>query len=131
MMIEIAVLDSSSNQSSSFLPRRFPVIVGHSANSEVLLTAPGVWERHAEIHLDHAQGFVLRTCGDALTRVNGKPCQQAVLRNGDLLEVGGAKLRFWLRSTSQRKFRAREIATWIALGLLAAGQIALISLLPN
>ena len=130
-MIEIAVLDSSSNPSSSFLLHRFPAIIGHCVNADVALTAPGVWERHAEIHLDHAQGFRITTCGDALTGVNGTPCKQAVLKNGDRLEVGGARLRFWLRSASQRKFRAREIATWIALGLLAAAQVALIRLLPN
>jgi hypothetical protein len=49
-----------------------------------------------------------------------------MLRNGDLLEMGALKVRFWLSESKQSSMRFREWATWAALALLTLGQIALI-----
>ena len=66
---------------------------------------------------------------DALATVNGAPMQTASLKNGDVIEFGAVKLRFSLSAARQRSQRWREIALWIGLGLVFAGQIAIIYLL--
>ena len=129
-MIEFEIIEGSSRNSTVAL-HRFPATIGRSSTTDLCLEAAGVWDRHLEINLDPKQGFLLRTCDGALTSINGQHCPAMRLRNGDLIEIGGVKLRFWLRAATQRGFRAREVATWLALGLLVAGQIALICLLPS
>ena len=129
-MIEIEVIENHRGSSREIL-QHFPAVIGRSSDADVELSVSGVWDRHLEIDLDRSRGFLLRTCEGAWTAVNGSPCQETVLKNGDLIEIGGAKLRFWLRMASQRGFRGREISTWIAFGLIAVGQVFLIYLLPK
>ena len=129
-MIEIEVIEASAVVLTSAL-QEFPAIIGRSPQADVSLTASGVWDQHLTIDLDRTQGFLLRTCDGALTSVNGQPCQETLLKNGDFIEIGGVKLRFWLRSAAQHGFRTRELLTWIALGLLALLQVVLMSQLPN
>jgi len=52
-----------------------------------------------------------------------------ILRNGDLIELGSAQLRFWFARTRQKTLRLREALTWIALVMLFGTQIGLIYLL--
>ena len=48
------------------------------------------------------QGFTLTTAPNALASVNSQPVQTAVLRNGDIITLGSAKLQFWLGAARQR-----------------------------
>jgi len=58
--------------------------------------------------------------------VNGQRVQEAVLRNGDLIEAGSVKMRFGLSPAPQHSLRLREGLTWFALAVLCLGQVALI-----
>jgi pSer/pThr/pTyr-binding forkhead associated (FHA) protein len=106
--------------------RHFPFRMGRSASADLRLEEDGVWDAHAEIVFDPEAGFLLRANHDALTGVNGKRCHEAVLRNGDELEIGALKLRFWLGATRQRTLQVREWLTWAGLALVTAGQLVLI-----
>jgi len=48
------------------------------------------------------------------------------LRNGDLIEAGSLKLQFWLTETRQKRMQVREWLTWIAIGAVCLGQVALV-----
>ena len=85
-----------------------------------------MWEQHLELDLNSTDGFIATAHPNALAAVNGHPFQQTILRNGDILELGSVKLRFWLGETRQRGLRFREWLTWIAFGLITAGQVWLI-----
>jgi hypothetical protein len=111
---------------TDWVARRFPVRLGRSAACEVCVEDDGVWDQHAEISLRRAEGFVVRVQGDALAAVNGHSVQEAVLRNGDVIELGAARIRFALSPTRQRSLRLREILTWLALAGLCVGEAALI-----
>jgi hypothetical protein len=76
-----------------------------------------------------SEGFTFAAQPDALALVNGERVESGILRNGDLIEVGSARLRFWLARSQQKTLRAREALTWIALFALFAAQIALIYML--
>jgi hypothetical protein len=106
--------------------RRFPVRIGRAAACDLSLEEEGIWDFHLELSIDPCQGILLSVQPDAFAAVNGQPVQQVVLRSGDLIEIGALQVRFGLSATRHRGLRLREILTWLALGALCAGQIALI-----
>jgi predicted component of type VI protein secretion system len=106
--------------------RHFPFRLGRAATADLQLEEPGVWDSHAELALDAAGAFVLRTQSEALLTVNGRPCREAVLRNGDEIDLGALKLRFWIGPTRQRSLRLREWLTWTAIVLITLAQLALV-----
>ena len=111
--------------------RRFPFRIGRAPGSDLRLTAAGVWDHHAELHLHQNREFVLTAKANASMLVNGHPVAQSVLRNGDLIDLGGARLRFSLAPPIPRGLQLREALTWIALGALFVIQVALIYWLLN
>ena len=124
-MVHLKILNGKKAD-ADWVARRFPVRIGRDPSSDLCLEDEGVWERHFEIHLQSAERFILSAQADALTLVNGEIVQQAVLRNGDLVEAGGLKIRFGLSPTRQRSLRFREALTWVGLAGVCFGQIALI-----
>jgi hypothetical protein len=54
------------------------------------------------------------------------PLPRALLRNGDMITLGGVTLRFSLSPLQQSGAALREWLTWIALGALCLGQVAAI-----
>jgi hypothetical protein len=76
--------------------------------------------------LQPGSGFILSRQSDALAYVNGTDFDQIALRNGDVIELGSARLQFWLNETRQYSLRAREILTWCFLALLCLTQVVLV-----
>lgn len=124
-MVRIRVL-SGRTAGTTFVARRFPVRIGRSPESDLKLEEDGVWDRHLELHLKAGSGFELRALPDALARVNGNPALPTALRNGDIIELGAAKLQFWLGDPRLRGQRLREWATWIGIAAVCAGQLWLV-----
>jgi len=85
-----------------------------------------VWEQHLQIDLDPKEGFVASIPSGAFATVNGHPIERAVLRNGDTIEMGAAKIQFWLAAPRQAGLRIREWLTWLAIAVISLGQIWLI-----
>jgi hypothetical protein len=109
--------------------RRFPCLVGRSPKAHLRLEEAGVWDRHLRLQVNAREGIVAEVLPGALATINGKLFDRNVLRNGDLIEVGAARLQFWLGPTRQRTFLTREYLTWLVLAGVCAAQIALIYLL--
>jgi len=124
-MVQFKIL-SGKKAGSLWRTRRFPVHIGRAPASDLQLEEHGVWDRHFQVGLNPAAGFVMETQPDALVTVNGMPAQRAVLRNGDLIEVGGTKLQFWLAEAPQRGLKIREGFLWTMIAAVCAVQIALI-----
>jgi pSer/pThr/pTyr-binding forkhead associated (FHA) protein len=106
--------------------RHFPFRIGRSASADLRLEEAGVWDEHAVLAFDPSAGFVLKLHEDALAAVNGRPCREAVLRNGDEIEFGALKLRFWLGASRQFRLGPREWLVWAAIVLVTAAEVALI-----
>jgi len=109
--------------------RRFPFHIGRSSDANFQLPEDGVWDRHLELTMEPDAGYVITAQPNALTSVNGEQVQRAVLRNGDVVEIGVVKIRFWLGAVRQYGLRFRESLLWLAFAAIAAVQIALIYLL--
>lgn len=107
-------------------PEQLPCVIGRSASAEVRVDEDGVWDRHLEISLDFPEGFILKTLPNCLASINGQRFERAILRNGDIIEVGLLRIQFSLKETQQESLRTREVLTWLSFGILSLAQIGLI-----
>jgi pSer/pThr/pTyr-binding forkhead associated (FHA) protein len=124
-MVQLLIL-SGNNAGAQFTRTRFPILIGRAADADISLDAPGVWPRHLQI-TRQAEGLVCQAEADALISVNDALVRQAVLRNGDVISLGGLKIQFALAPVRQASLRARESLLWLALALLCLAQVALIT----
>jgi hypothetical protein len=124
-MVSFQIL-SGKMAGTKWSTRHLPFSVGRSASAALRLDEPGVWDKHFEVSLQLPNSIVLQTSQNVSVTVSGKPTQETVLKNGDLIEFGGVKLRFDLTPTQQKRLTLRELSTWIGLGLLSLGQVVLI-----
>ena len=106
--------------------RHFPFRIGRSAAADLQLEEDGIWDQHLELVFDPTLGFVLTAQPNAIAAINGQPFREVVLRNGDAIEIGALKIRFWLGPTRQASLRVREWLTWGACALIFAAQLGLI-----
>ena len=124
-MIQFQIL-SGKQAGNDIIVRRFPFVIGRGSDAGLPMDDPGVWDRHLQIEFQRDNGFIFTVQPNALALINGDQAEAGTLRNGDLIELGSARLRFWLARSTQKTLRIREALTWLALVALFAGQIALI-----
>lgn len=126
-MIRWSIL-SGRKAGDTHLVSRFPAVIGRGTGADWVIEEDGVWERHARLELDRQGRFQLFSESGALVVVNGVSRAEAELRNGDVVDLGAARLRFGLSETRLRSHRGREWATWIGVALLCLGQLLMIYL---
>jgi hypothetical protein len=124
-MVQLKLL-SGKRAGTTWMARRFPVRIGRSGATDLQLEEVGVWDQHLQLDFDPAEGIVLSVQQNALASVNGQPVQQAVLRNGDAIEIGSLRMQFWLGETRQAGLRLREGLTWAGIAAISLGQVGLI-----
>ncbi len=124
-MVQLKII-SGTRAGIEYPARRFPWVIGRAATADCCLPDPGVWDQHLELNLKFPVGFVLRLQPHALATVNGQPFEEILLHNGDLIEIGGVKIQFWLGEVRQASLVGSEFATWLALASLCAAQLGLI-----
>jgi pSer/pThr/pTyr-binding forkhead associated (FHA) protein len=122
---------SGKKAGSQSVARRFPFRVGRSPANELQLDDDGVWDQHLTLDFNRREGFTLSAAPDALASVNGEPVRTVLLRGGDVVTVGLAKLRFQIAPARQRRLLLAEGMVWVLLGLATAGQLLLIYWLPG
>jgi pSer/pThr/pTyr-binding forkhead associated (FHA) protein len=126
-MVQFQIL-SGEKAGTGWVTRRFPVRIGREPGSDLRLEADGVWEQHCELKLDGAQCFVISARSDALMAVNHQRAHSARLRNGDTVELGSARLQFWIADPPRRGVRLREAFVWALMIAIALAQLALVRL---
>jgi predicted component of type VI protein secretion system len=124
-VIQFQIL-SGKSAGSDIAVRCFPFLIGRGADAQFRLDDAGVWERHFEINFQRKTGFTFTAQSEALTMLNSEPSANGTLKNGDWIELGSVRLRFWLARKVQKNARTREVFTWISLFLLFAVQAGLI-----
>ena len=110
-MVQLKVL-SGKKAGLSLATRDFPVRIGRAADCDLRLEDAGVWEQHFCLHFKPAEGFLLKSEPNALVQVNGLPVSETLLRNGDTLDIGAARIQFWLGSVRQSSPGLREALSW-------------------
>ncbi|HZV34303.1 MAG TPA: FHA domain-containing protein [Verrucomicrobiae bacterium] len=106
--------------------RHFPFRIGRSPSADLRLEENGVWDEHLELAFRSSDGFILTAQGDAIAAINGQPFREVVLRNGDAIEIGALKMRFWIGATRQKSLGWREWLTWIGFAAVIAVQLYLL-----
>ncbi len=124
-MIAFHILNGSQ-AGTQWVACRLPFRIGRSPEDELQIEDPGVWDHHLRVELREGRHVALVAAPEALTTVNGQPAQDAILRSGDIIDLGSLRLQFGLSPTTHRSLRLRESITWVALALLSLGQVALI-----
>lgn len=124
-MIQLHIL-SGKKAGATVSISKLPFAIGRTAASSLALDESGVWDQHFTISWPKVDELVLTADPKAVTVVNGTKVSQVALREGDLIEAGAVKMRFGFEAVKQNSLFAREMVTWIALGLLCLGQVALI-----
>ena len=127
-MIQLQIL-SGQQAGHDIVVRRFPFTIGRGAGQDLQATDGGIWDRHLTIEFRRSDGFVLIVQPGALVMVNGVRVDTGLLRNGDMLELGSMRSRFWLARSEQRPLGWREAIMWAALTGLFALQAGLIAAL--
>lgn len=123
-MVQLQLL-SGHRSGVVFRSARFPIRAGREPGLDLPLDEPGIWQRHFLIDW-RAEGLILEAEPQALLHLNDTPVQRALLRNGDIITLGALKIRFSLSPVRQSSLAWREWLTWIALGALCLGQVALV-----
>ena len=124
-MIQLLIL-TGKKAAGQFIARRFPFCIGRAFGNDLQLDDDGVWDRHLTLEFHPQQGITLTAAPDALVTVNGRPIQTALLRNGDVITLGAAKLQFWLAAVRQQGLRLREGFVWALLSLVVLCEVFLI-----
>jgi pSer/pThr/pTyr-binding forkhead associated (FHA) protein len=124
-MIQLNIL-SGKQAGAQSAARRFPFCIGRAAENDLQLEDDGVWDRHLVLGFQKGEGFKLATSANALANVNGEPVEEKILRNGDIITIGSARLQFWLAAAQQRGLRLRENFVWALLLFVTLGQCILI-----
>ena len=122
-MIELHILAGKRAGSRSVV-RHFPFHVGRANGNDLQLNDDGTWDRHLTFEFHRREGFKLVSTQNALVMVNSKPVQAALLRNGDVITLGSAKLQFWLAAARQRGLREKFV--WALLLAVVLCQFVLI-----
>ena len=125
-MIQLAVLSFRKGTPPVFVAKHLPVTVGRRIGCDFRLQEDGVWDQHLRLQVIDSNQIGLAAADGAHTAVNGEPVREAVLRNGDVIEIGGVQMRFGLGPVRQRGLTFREAFTWAALIALCASQVVLI-----
>src|SRR5262245_4576183 len=105
-MVQFKIL-SGKKAGVSEVVSRFPLQIGRSASADLALDENGVWDRHLCVQFDSKIGFIAVPETDAIVAINGQRIQEAVLRSGDIIDVGGARLQFWLADPRQAGLSVR------------------------
>jgi pSer/pThr/pTyr-binding forkhead associated (FHA) protein len=127
-MIHLHVL-SGKKAGSRAVAGRFPFRVGRAAQNHLALEDDGVWEQHLTLEFKKREGIQLAAAPNAIATVNGKQVENTVLRNGDIITLGSAKIQFWLAPVPQRGLRISENFVWVLLILITVSQLLLIYML--
>lgn len=124
-MVQLRFLTGRRTGQSILVPR-LPWTLGRASGNDTQLNDSGVWDQHLEFGLDEDERIVAAVRSQASALINGRNFTRQTLRNGDLIELGSAKIRFWLSDPRQFELRWREMAVWIALVCLCLSQMALV-----
>jgi hypothetical protein len=124
-MIQLNIL-LGKKAGNQIVVRLFPFYIGRADTNNLKLEDDGVWGQHLSLEFQRQQGFIVRAIANALVAVNGQCVQTALLRNGDFIILGSAKLQFWLATIYQRGLRAREFFVWALIAIVCLVELALI-----
>lgn len=123
-MVELRIV-AGQGSGRTVIVGQFPFLIGRSAKAGLSISDPGVWEQHVTLRQQENGSFELIPEKGAVVTVDGKPIETHALRNGDVFDCGGARIRFWIAPGRARSLVGRELAVWIGIGLVVLAEVLL------
>lgn len=124
-MVQFSVL-SGKMAGTVVEARHFPFRLGRGDRMDARFEDSGVWDFHLELRCDPRRGFFLKRQPDALATVNGAAFEDQRLRNGDVVELGAARLRFSLSPNRQKRMGWRAALVWLLFLTVVAAEFTAI-----
>jgi len=109
------------------LAQSFPYRIGRSAQADLRIEAPGVWEDHATILPGDSFKFLIRSEGESLLLRHGEAIRSAPLGTGDELFLGSARMVVSLAPARQRSLGVTEAMVWVLLAALAVAELLILA----
>lgn len=119
MILELRVLNDGKTVGRHGFAK-LPVSIGRDSSSDLVLTSPGIWERHAEILLASDNRFEIRSVSDGLLVLRNEPVTRSPLRSGDRISIGSVELEFQMATPRQSGLKGMEAFLWF---LIASGLV--------
>ncbi len=85
---------SGPEEGSEFSFERVQITIGRTIDNDVVLPDPGISRQHFSIR-DKGGAFIIKDLGSSNgTLLNGKKIEEEVIKTGDVITAGGARIRF-------------------------------------
>jgi hypothetical protein len=110
---------------------RYPFVIGKNQEAQLRLSDPGIWDNHLAIELTVGESPTIKRIGDGSISVNSDPIENATLRNGDIITIGAAQLRFNSAPAKRKSLVFQNSASWIAMILVVILEIFLVILIKQ
>jgi hypothetical protein len=122
-MLQFVLRGDGPETERSAICGKVPFKIGRGNAADFQLSAPGVWDIHAEVVSDPSGKLLLKPAGDAIVLVNGERSEGRLLMPGDELQLGGARLLVALSPVSQKRLSRQEALVWLIFTAVILGEI--------
>jgi len=111
--------------------KKYPFVIGKNQEAHLRLSDAGIWDDHLAIDLTPGESPTVKRMGDGSVSVNSEPIESMTLRNGDIITIGAAQLRFNSTPAKRKSLVFQNSASWIALILVVILEIFLVILIKQ
>lgn len=123
-MYQLTALEGENHGGRFFLGKA-SFVLGKNPNADLQLKEAGVWNDHVRIEVSEREPRI-RRLGEGILILNSEPTDLAVLRNGDLIQIGGAKFIFEVSPPKRRPFHVQHFLLWGMIVFIAFSEMILI-----
>lgn len=110
---------------------KYPFVIGKNKEAHLPLSDAGVWDDHLAIELKLGESPTLRRVGEGSISLNSESIESSTLRNGDIITIGAAQLRFSSAPAKRKSLIFQSSASWIAMVFVVILEILLVILLKQ
>jgi pSer/pThr/pTyr-binding forkhead associated (FHA) protein len=125
-MIQLQILNGKM-AGVTWTARHFPVRIGRNRANDLQLEDPGIWDNHLTVELTPAGDFLASTPPQATATFNQQPSMTHRLRAGDSIEIGSARLRFWISPPQRTSLTFSEATVWVIILIIFIAQVLVIT----
>jgi hypothetical protein len=129
-MFSLTVVNGKQ-QGQSIQLTKYPFVIGKNQEAQMRLPDVGVWDDHLAIELILGESPTIKRLGEGSININSEPIENSTLRNGDLITIGAAKLRFNSVPAKRKSLLFQNGASWAAMALVVILEIFLVILLKQ
>lgn len=114
------IIESGQRAGQCVQPPAKRCTIGRDKGNDLQLVEDGVSGRHCELQVTRSGVMIRDSRSTNGVYVNGQRVEEARLHRGDVIELGGARLRFEFLIAVPGEYRRRTPLFWISILLIGA-----------